>query len=279
MSPRLFELGEGLRAAVSDNPGPMTLDGTRSYLVGREEAVLLDPGPDDAELDERVDALVGDAHARLVCLTHAHPDHAGGAIRAARRLGAELAASADTLRRLGAEGRFLADGEKLPVDGGRTVLRVLSTPGHSADHLSFLWLPGAELFTGDLVLGSGTAMVGDPDGHMGSYLASLERLAELGPSRIFPGHGDPVDDAVDRLREYHRHREEREDQIESAVEEGSRTVAEIRRRVYGELPDGLDWAAEASIRAHLRHREEGGHRLPDIDGRDVTAGGGAEVHP
>jgi glyoxylase-like metal-dependent hydrolase (beta-lactamase superfamily II) len=110
-------------------------------------------------------------------------------------------------------------------------------------------------------------MVGDPDGHMGAYLASLERLAELGPTRILPGHGDPVEDAVARLREYHRHRQEREAQIERAVEGGAGTVAAVRRAVYGELPAGLEWAAEASIRAHLRHLEECGRRLPEIGGR------------
>ncbi|HKK26642.1 MAG TPA: MBL fold metallo-hydrolase [Gemmatimonadota bacterium] len=268
MSSRVLHLGDELRCVVADNPGPMTLDGTRSYLVGSEGAVVLDPGP-SAGLDERLDALVGDARPGMVCLTHAHPDHAGGAARAARRLGVPLAASAATLGRLGQEGVALADGEKVALDGGATVLRVLSTPGHSADHTSYLRLPGGELFTGDLVLGSGTAMVGDPDGHMGSYLASLERLIELAPTRILPGHGDPVGDPVARLREYHRHRQEREAQIERAVAEGAGSVAEIRREVYGRLPDGLDWAAAASIRAHLVHLEECGKRLPEIQGREA----------
>jgi len=265
---RVLDLGDELRCAVADNPGPMTLDGTRTYLVGAGGAVLLDPGPSGG-LEERLDALVGGARVGMVCLTHAHPDHAEGAALAARRLGVPLGASAATLGRLGEEGVALADGEKIALDGGSTVLRVLSTPGHSADHTSYLRLPGGELFTGDLVLGSGTAMVGDPDGHMGSYLASLERLIELAPSRILPGHGDPVDDAVGRLREYHRHREEREAQIERSVAEGARSVAEIRRDVYGRLPDGLDWAAAASIRAHLVHLEERGKRLPEIQGREA----------
>jgi glyoxylase-like metal-dependent hydrolase (beta-lactamase superfamily II) len=255
----------------------MTLDGTRSYLIGRERAVLLDPGPADEELRERVEALADGAHVDLVCLTHAHPDHAGGAVRAAGWLEATLAASAGTLRALGAEGRALVDGEKLPLDHGGSLLRVLTTPGHSSDHLAYLHVPAGDLFTGDLVLGSGTAMVGDPDGHMGSYLASLERLAELHPARILPGHGDPVTDPVERLGEYHRHRLEREKQIESAVREGATSVSDIRERVYGELPAGLDWAAEASIRAHLKHLEECGERLPSLEGRDAAMPGHGEV--
>jgi glyoxylase-like metal-dependent hydrolase (beta-lactamase superfamily II) len=259
---------------VADNPGPMTLDGTRNYLVGTRRAILLDPGPADDEQAARVDELVGGIPVALVCLTHAHADHAAGAAETARRLGATLAASAATLRALGEAGRVLEDGEKLPVDGGRSLLRVLATPGHSSDHLAFLQVPSGDLFTGDLVLGRGTAMVGDPDGHMGSYLASLERLAELHPRRILPGHGDPVTDPASRLREYHRHRLVREEQIEAAVLDGAISVADIRSRVYGELPAGLEWAAEASIRAHLKHLEEGGERLPDLQGRDVSGGSG-----
>lgn len=277
MSWRLIDLGEEVRCAVADNPGPMTLDGTRSYLIGRERAVLLDPGPADSDLRERVETLVDGANVELVCLTHAHADHAAGAVSSAAWLGATLAASTGTLRALGVAGRALVDGEKLPLDHGGSLLRVLTTPGHSSDHLAYLHVPSGDLFTGDLVLGSGTAMVGDPDGHMGSYLASLERLAELHPARILPGHGEPVTDPVERLGEYHRHRLERERQIETAVREGAVSVADIRERVYEDLPPGLGWAAEASIRAHLKHLEECGERLPFLEGRDVTELGHGEV--
>lgn len=277
MTWKVADLGEEIRCAIADNAGPMTLDGTRSYLIGGERAVLLDPGPADEEQRERIEALVAGGPVELVCLTHAHADHAGGAADVARWLDATLAASAATLRALDEDGRVLVDGEKLPLDHGGSLLRVLGTPGHSSDHLSFLRVPSGDLFTGDLVLGSGTAMVGDPDGHMGSYLASLERLAELHPTRILPGHGDPVEDAVGRLREYHRHRLERERQIENAVRDGASSVADVRQRVYGDLPEGLDWAAEASIRAHLRHLEERGERLPPIEGRNVTELGHGEI--
>ncbi len=277
MSWRLIDLGEEVRCAVADNPGPMTLDGTRSYLIGSERAVLLDPGPADEDLRERVETLVDGARVELVCLTHAHADHAGGATLAAGWLDAPVAASAGTLRALGVDGRILVDGEKLPLDHGGSLLRVLTTPGHSSDHLSYLHVPSGDLFTGDLVLGSGTAMVGDPDGHMGSYLASLERLAELHPARILPGHGEPVTDPVGRLGEYHRHRLERERQIETAVRDGAASVSDIRERVYADLPTSLEWAAEASIRAHLKHLEECGERLPHLDGRDVAELGHGEV--
>lgn len=267
MSREVLRPGPGVRCVVADNPGPMTLDGTRSYLVGEERAVLLDPGPAEG-LEERLEALAGDRRIVAVALTHAHPDHAEGGEAAARWSGAPVAASAGTLARTGLEGRALEDGHGLEVDGGSSTLEAVATPGHAADHLCWWWPPAAAAFTGDLVLGTGTAMVGHPDGHMGSYLESLERLLRLEPDRLYPGHGDPVDDAEGRLRSYLRHRREREEQVRRAVEEGASSVAEIRRRVYGELPDGLDFAAEASIRAHLEHLEERGVELPEVEARE-----------
>lgn len=272
---RVLEPAEGLRCAVADNPGPMTLDGSRSYLVGRDEGVLLDPGPaGDGQRERLARLLEGGPSVSTVALTHAHPDHAGGAAAVARGLGAGLAASAGTMERLGIEGRVLEDGDVLALDGGDGSLTALATPGHSSDHLCFLWLPGRAVFTGDLVLGSGTAVVGHPDGHMGSYLSSLERLRDLEPTRLYPGHGAPVDGAVERLRAYADHRREREEQVLRAVEEGAGSVAGIRRRVYGELLEDLARAAEASIRAHLVHLEERGVELPELGGREPGAAGG-----
>lgn len=267
VSPEVLRPGPGVRCVVADNPGPMTLDGTRTYLVGRERAVLLDPGPAGG-VEARVAALAEGRRVVAVALTHAHPDHAAGARAAARLTDAPVAASAATLARAGLEGRALEDGEGLAVDGGASSLEAVATPGHAADHLCWWWPPASAVFTGDLVLGTGTAMVGHPDGHMGSYLESLERLRRLEPERLYPGHGDPVDDADGRLRDYLRHRREREEQIRRSVEEGAASVAEIRRRVYGELPDGLDFAAEASIRAHLEHLEERGVALPEMADRE-----------
>lgn len=266
MTGPILELEPGLRCAVADNPGPLTLDGSRNYLVGRRRAVLLDPGPADDVQGARIEALVGDAEVAAVALTHAHPDHAGGAARLARRLGARLVASAETLERMAVDGRTLADGDALDLDADGE-LRAVATPGHTSDHLAFAWPSRGAVFTGDLVLGRGSAMVGHPDGDMGDYLASLGRLLALRPRRLYPGHGEPVDDAVGRLEDYRSHRLEREAQIVGALEGGARDVAGIRERVYGELEPGLARAAEASIRAHLEHLEEGGRELPEISGR------------
>lgn len=260
-------IGAGLRVATADNPGPLTLEGSQSYLVGSERAVLIDPGPSGPEQQALLEQLIGGRDVRLVCLTHAHSDHSGAAREVASRLGCEVAASADTLARLALAGRVLEDGEEIPADEGSR-LRVLATPGHTRDHLSFLFLPGRQLFTGDLVLGTGTSVILHPDGEVGAYLASLERLIVEAPTVILPGHGDPVTHPVERLREYVEHRLEREAQIVSALaqlDDASRSVEAIRDAVYGPLPPEIGRAAIASVRAHLRHIETR-DGLPSVDG-------------
>lgn len=182
----------------------------------------------------------------------------------AARWDAPLAASGETLSRLGLGGRALGDGDVVEVDSGGSELEALHTPGHSGDHTSFLWHPSGALFTGDLVLGEGSSMVAHPDGSVGDYLASLTRLLGLAPHLILPGHGEPVEDAVGKLEEYRDHRLERHREIVEAITvRGARTLPEIRATVYGDLPDPrLAEAADLSIRAHLEHVRELGVALP-----------------
>lgn len=258
----------GVRSIRAENPGPMTLDGTRIYLVGKRGAVLLDPGPDDDGAGGRWRQLAAGASVEVVALTHGHPDHAASAERAAGHFGARLAAYPDALRRLSADGRPLRDGDELPVDGGESALRALETPGHSGDHLCFLRPSDGVLFTGDLVLGEGSSLVGHPEGSVSECLESLDRLLGLEPRLLLPGHGPDVPDAAGRLSAYRDHRRERTRQVREALESGARSVGEIRRRVYGDaMPDGLEWAADATVRAHLVHLEELGEELPDVAGR------------
>lgn len=264
----------GVRSVRAENPGPMTLDGTRSYRVGSREAILLDPGPGGEGSRERWRALAGDAGIRWVLLSHAHPDHAEGARAAAELLGAGVAASPGTLERLSLDGRILEDGAEVEVDGGEMALRVLETPGHSPDHLCFFRAPDRVLFTGDLVLGEGSSLVGHPEGSVSDCLASLERLLGLAPELLLPGHGPDVDRAEERLRACRDHRLERTGQVRAALSEGARSVEAIREEVYGELPSGLAWAADATVRAHLIHLEERGEELPDVEGRDEAPGPG-----
>lgn len=266
---RVERLGDRLRVATADNSGPLTLDGSRSYLVGGDPAVLIDPGPAGSGQQQLLQRLVGDRTLSLVCLTHAHADHAGAARDAADRLRCTVAASAETLARLDLTGQVLEDGAEIPVDanvdGAESRLRVLATPGHTSDHLSYLWLPGRQLFTGDLVLGSGTSVILHPDGDVDAYLTSLERVIGEKPVVILPGHGERVIRPAELLREHIEHRLDREAQIEAALKEGAHSVEAIRERVYGPLPAGIDRAANASIRAHL-WRIERRSGIPHVDG-------------
>ena len=246
----------------------MTLDGTRSYVLGEDRVAIVDPGPDDPTGFEAIVAVVAGREVAALLLTHAHADHAGNAERAARHFGLEVSASRATLDRLGIEGRALADGSGVEIEPGRTI-RVLHTPGHSADHVCYLSEPGRRLFTGDLVLGEGSSAVLHPDGRLSDCLASLARLVSLRPTMLLPGHGDPVGPppaaAEKKLVDYRRHRLERERQIVAAIDDGAATVPEIRAVVYGPLPSGLAWAADASVAAHLAALAARGVSVPPHD--------------
>ena len=241
--------GSAITAVRADNPGPLTLTGTQTYVVGTGPLVVLDPGPaNEAHLD-RVHEVIAGRPVAAVCLTHAHADHAASAGHAATRWG-ELRASAATLDRVDGPGRLLVDDEAMePGEGLR--LRAISTPGHSADHLCYLLEPRRTLFTGDLVLGEGSTMIVHPEGSVESYLASLARLAALRPSRLLPGHGPPVEDAVARLEECRVHRLDRVAAVRRALEAGARNTGEIRAAVYGDLPISHHAAADLTIRAYV----------------------------
>ena len=248
-SPRVVRHDATVTAVRADNPGPLTLTGTQSYVIGTGPLAVLDPGPADEAHLARIDEVIAGRPVAAVCLTHAHADHAAAAAAAAARWG-ELRASRATLGLLGARGRPLADDDLLePGEGHR--LRAISTPGHSADHLCYLLEAGRTLFTGDLVLGEGSTMIAHPEGSVQAYLASLARLAALRPARLLPGHGPPVEDALGRIEECRAHRMERLSAVRRAVEAGARTVEEIRAAVYGDLPTTHHAAAELTVRAYL----------------------------
>ncbi|MGD8496087.1 MAG: MBL fold metallo-hydrolase [Gemmatimonadales bacterium] len=260
-----------LEIVRADNASPMTLDGTRSYVLGRHRVAIIDPGPDDPRQLDALAAAVDGRPVGVILLTHAHGDHAAGMRAAIDRFGAEPAGSPDTLRRLGLDGIALADGDTLSIepedhDGPETRVTALHTPGHSADHVCFLAEPGRRLFTGDLVLGEGSSAILHPDGSVADCLASLARLVALRPALLLPGHGPPVRDATRRLEAYRRHRLEREAQVREALGRGAGSVTEVRDAVYGELPAGLRWAADASVAAHLAALAARGEQVPPYEG-------------
>ena len=248
MTPGPTVLDELVTRVLAPNPGPMTLDGTNTYVLGRPgsgAAVVVDPGPLDETHLAAVEAAIGDAEVAAVVITHHHVDHAeaagwattwGAPLRAYDR---GLVPGADPLR----------DGERLGA-GGLDLVAV-HTPGHASDHLCLRVAATDVLLTGDHVLGRGTSVVNWPDGDMAAYLESLERLRDAPGSRIYPGHGPTVDDPPEKVTAYLLHREDRTRQVLDAIAGGAADTDAIVRAVYTDVPEHLHPAAARSVNAVL----------------------------
>ena len=225
---------------VAPNPGPYTGPGTNTWIVDAGPVVaVIDPGPDDDQHLAALQKRLARRTVGVVLVTHSHADHLGLAERFARPHHASV-------RRYPA----LGDGDVVRV--GTLNIAALYTPGHSSDHLCFQITGDGAVFTGDLILGRGSSMVTYPEGDVAAYLRSLDKLLALNPRVLYPGHWDPVTDAMAKIEEYRRHRLEREAQVLEVVRRGPGTAPELTRRVYGELDDKLMAAAEMTLRAHLR---------------------------
>ncbi len=254
--------GERGRCVLAPNPDAMTLDGTNTWVLrepGARRSVVVDPGP---SMVAHLDAVAEQAgEVGVVLLTHHHLDHAEAAREFAERVGCGVRAL-DPAYRLGSEG--LGDGDVVEVDG--LEVHVVATPGHTADSLSFLLPAERTVLTGDTVLGRGTTVVAHPDGQLGAYLGSLDRLRDLAEahdlSGIWPGHGPVLDDALGTLDHYVEHRHQRLEQVREAVRsleeqgEGRRDDGLARRVVevvYTDVDPVLWGAAELSVRAQLAY--------------------------
>ncbi len=219
---------------VAPNPGPMTLEGTNTYLYGSDPCTVIDPGPDNAT---HLDAVRATAEERggigAVLLTHSHGDHADGA------------------QRLGAETILPTDGEE---HGG---LRALATPGHSSDHVC-LMTADRVCFSGDLVLGVGSTFVPPDGGSLTAYMDSLRRIQAEPIELICPGHGPWIEDPAAKLAEYVEHREMRERRLLAALERGERSHDALLAEVWDDVPDEVRPAAALVMQAHLDKLEAEG---------------------
>jgi glyoxylase-like metal-dependent hydrolase (beta-lactamase superfamily II) len=239
-----------IRTITAPNPGPFTLTGTQTYLIG--ETAILDPGP---LIESHVEALrAAMPNLRTILITHRHGDHAPAAIPLKEATGAEIIAPRNVLDDSVVD-RRVAGGESLTIDDTR--VDVIATPGHTNEHVCYFTAHG-DLFTGDTILGYGTTAIFPPDGHMGDYLRSLETLRSLNPRRIYPAHGPVREDAMPLIEQYIAHRLQREKQILDAIASGAETAEEMRAMIYPDLDERLRGAAEIQITAHLiKLKEEG----------------------
>jgi glyoxylase-like metal-dependent hydrolase (beta-lactamase superfamily II) len=227
------------------NPSPLTLSGTNTWIVGRDPAWVVDPGP---ALDEHLDGVAREVAARGgaggIALTHGHHDHAEGLEALRSRLDGPPVGAMPDLRDGATFGPFTA----------------IHVPGHAADHLVFV--AGRAAFTGDAVLGEGSVFIAPGGGSLAAYLDGLRRLRALGLERLFPGHGPIVEEPAAKLDEYIEHRLERERRIVEALAAGARTEDELLAAAWDEVPEGLRLPAGWTLQAHLEKlREEG--RLPE----------------
>lgn len=246
---------------LAPNPSVYTLEGTNTWIVGRDPCVVIDPGPDIASHLDDVERAAGRVTAVLV--THDHEDHAPGAPAFAARVRAPLYA----FRLAGAE--RLRDGQRFPASDAAEVL-VVATPGHSSDHVAFFVPSEAALFTGDAVVGRGTSFIDPPDGDLGQYLRSLHRMQELHPRTIYPGHGPVVLNARAKLTEYVKHREEREEQVVACISDGPVTIARMVSSIYANYPPEVHELAARSVLSHLLKLESEGRAEHKGSGDDAT---------
>ena len=244
---RLRAVTDTASVLLADNPGLMTLEGTNTWVLcgpRSDELVIIDPGPDD---DEHIARVAGLGRIALVLISHRHGDHTDGIDKLVELTGATVrSAGSGFCRGLGGE---LVDGEV--VDAAGLKIKVMATPGHTADSLSFV-LEDAVL-TADTVLGRGTTVIDNEDGSLADYLESLRRLRGLGRRTVLPGHGPNLADLEAVADGYLVHRHERLEQVRTALRElgGDATARQIVEHVYVDVDEKLWDAAEWSVQAQV----------------------------
>jgi glyoxylase-like metal-dependent hydrolase (beta-lactamase superfamily II) len=260
------------RVLLAPNPGPMTLEGTNSYLLsgnGGASVVIVDPGPLD---DGHLARLAGAGPVELILITHRHADHTEGAAALAAATGAPVRAADPAYC---VDGHPLRDGETVAAAG--LDIEVLATPGHTADSVCFL-LPDPDtdtdtandpdmrgrrsVLTGDTILGRGTTVIAPPDGSLRDYLGTLRLLAALGPARALPAHGPQLPDLEEIALAYLAHREQRLDQIRAALvrlglDPQAAEVSAVTDAVYHDVDASVRRAAEFSVAAQLDYLRGG----------------------
>ena len=268
---RLDSVSPLIRRLVAPNGGPFTATGTCTYVIGQGKVSVVDPGPDDPAHLDRLIAALGHEEIASIILTHTHRDHADGVARLKALTGATVYGCGPHIA-----ARALAEGERNPLDasanrdyapdhelkdgdvfdGGDHHLKAIHTPGHTANHLTFVLEEENRLLSGDHVMAWSTSIVAPPDGSMGDYMRSLEKLLHQEVEDYWPGHGGPVREPQRFVRALIHHRRMREASILHRIKEGDRTIADIVTAIYQNLNPRLIHAARLSVFAHLEDMVE-----------------------
>ncbi|PYV16443.1 MAG: MBL fold metallo-hydrolase [Acidobacteria bacterium] len=246
-----------VRRVTQNNPGIMTGPGTNTYLIGRDALFILDPGEDTDEHFRAVLEAVGATPVAGIAPTHAHPDH----WPLAPRLAAAVRAETYGLKPHNGyqPARLMSEGAT--VRGPGWTLEALHTPGHTSDHLSYFLREERALFSGDHVMAWSTSVIAYPDGSLTSYIASLERLLALDIARMYPAHGETIEDGRARVRELIEHRRMRTGQVRLALAAGIETVPALVERIYADVDPRLHAAARLSLLAHLEALVQSGEAV------------------
>ena len=251
---------DGIVRLTAPNPGVMTGPGTNGYLVGTEELILVDPGPEIASHAETL-AKAADGRLKWIVTTHTHQDHSPAARAVKAATGARIAGMAPpTAGRQDTEfapDRLLAHGDTVSVKG--VTLRAVHTPGHASNHLCYLLEGRRLMFTGDHVMQGSTVVISPPDGNMKTYLKSLESLLDYDLEYFAPGHGTLIPSPHDEVRRLVAHRLKRETKVVAGFGvKNPATIRELVTAVYDDVPPALHPVAERSLHAHLLKLVEDG---------------------
>ena len=261
------ELAPGVSRVVANNPSVFTFKGTNTYLVGRDTLAVIVPGPADAGHHAALVAAIAGRPVSHILITHTHRDHTDGLDALVAATGAKVCGYGRTAANPGvlsigpSGGEFvdkdfapdlvLRDGDVVEVDG--LALEALFTPGHAPDHLCFALAGSGVVFSGDHVMGWNTTVVAPAEGHMGDYLAALEKLVARSDSVFLPGHGGQIQEPQRVSRAYLVHRRWREQAILEAIRGGNGSIQAIVAMIYTKLDERLIKAASLSVEAHVEH--------------------------
>jgi glyoxylase-like metal-dependent hydrolase (beta-lactamase superfamily II) len=255
---------------LAPNPGPFTFKGTGVYLVGAGESVaVIDPGPDMAEHLWALKRVIGARRVTHILITHSHRDHSPAAAALKNWSGAPVYGLPDHAAPSTQEGAvdeahdhdfvpdvMAHDGMRIAGDG--FTFECVATPGHTANHVCYALMEERALFSGDHVMGWSTSVIAPPDGDMGQYIASLEKLRMRDETLFYPTHGSPIPDAKVWVTQLIAHRREREQQILAALQDGEISVTQLVLRLYPDIAPALRPAAAQQVMAHLLHLAEQG---------------------